>query len=40
MSAKSRAAVQAFAKQTGAKLWIEHDKITHAALPKAPKYLE
>jgi N-acyl homoserine lactone hydrolase len=40
MSAKSRAAVQAFAKQTGAKLWIEHDKPTHANLPKAPRYLE
>ena len=40
MSAKSRAAVLAFAKQTGAKLWIEHDKLTHAALPKAPKYLD
>jgi glyoxylase-like metal-dependent hydrolase (beta-lactamase superfamily II) len=39
-SAKSRAGVQAFAKQTGAKLWIEHDKLTHAAQPKAPKYLE
>jgi len=39
-SAKSRAAMQAFVKQTGAKLWIEHDKITHATLPKAPKYLE
>jgi N-acyl homoserine lactone hydrolase len=39
-SAKSRAAMQAFVKQTGAKLWIEHDKPTHAALPKAPKYLE
>ena len=40
LSAKSRAAVQAFAKQTGAKLWIEHDKLTHASLPKAPKFLE
>jgi len=39
-SAKSRAGVQAFAKQTGAKLWIEHDKLTHAAQPKAPNYLE
>ena len=39
-SAKSRAAMQAFVKQTGAKLWIEHDKPTHANLPKSPKYLE
>jgi N-acyl homoserine lactone hydrolase len=40
MSAKSRAAVQAFAKETGAKLWIEHDKATHANLPRSPKYVE
>jgi glyoxylase-like metal-dependent hydrolase (beta-lactamase superfamily II) len=40
MSAKSRAAIQAFLKQTGATLWIEHDKLTHASLPKAPKYVE
>jgi len=40
MSAKSRAAMQAFVKQTGAKLWIEHDKPTHANLPKSPKYLD
>ena len=40
MSAKSRAAIQAFVKQTGAKLWIEHDKLTHANLPKSPRYLD
>ena len=40
MSARSRAAVQAFVKETGAKLWIEHDKLTHAALPKAPQFVE
>ena len=40
MSAKSRASLQSFLKQSGATLWIEHDKITHAALPKAPKYVE
>jgi len=40
MSAKSRAAIQAFVKQTGAKLWIEHDKPTHANLPKSPRYLD
>jgi len=40
MSAKSRAAMQAFVKQTGATLWIEHDKPTHANLPKSPRYLE
>ena len=40
MSARSRAAMQAFVKQTGAKLWIEHDKPTHANLPKSPRYLD
>ena len=40
MSAQSRAAVQAYVKETGAKLWIEHDKLTHAALPKAPQFVE
>ena len=40
MSAKSRAAMRAFVKQTGAKLWIEHDKPTHANLPKSPRYLD
>ena len=40
MSARSRAAVLDFAKQTGAKLWIEHDKLTHAALPKPPEHLD
>jgi N-acyl homoserine lactone hydrolase len=39
-SAKSRAAIQAFLKQAGAKLWIEHDKATHANLPKSPQYLD
>jgi glyoxylase-like metal-dependent hydrolase (beta-lactamase superfamily II) len=39
-STKSRAAIQAFVKQTGAKLWIEHDKPTHADLPKSPRYLD
>jgi glyoxylase-like metal-dependent hydrolase (beta-lactamase superfamily II) len=39
-SATSRAAVRAWATQQHAKLWIEHDKPTHATLPKSPKYLE
>jgi N-acyl homoserine lactone hydrolase len=39
-SRASRAKIQAFVKQAGAKLWIEHDMATHAPLPKAPKYLE
>ena len=36
----SRAKVQALLKQTGAKLWIEHDLATHAPLPKAPKFVD
>jgi N-acyl homoserine lactone hydrolase len=40
MSGRSRAAIQAFLEQTGAKLWIEHDKATHASLPKAPQFVE
>jgi glyoxylase-like metal-dependent hydrolase (beta-lactamase superfamily II) len=36
----SRAKVQALLKQTGAKLWIEHDVATHAPLPKAPKWID
>jgi glyoxylase-like metal-dependent hydrolase (beta-lactamase superfamily II) len=36
----SRQKVEAFLKQTGAKLWIEHDMATHAALPKAPAFVE
>jgi N-acyl homoserine lactone hydrolase len=40
LSVKSRAAMQAFLKQSGATLWIEHDKATHAALPRSPKYVE
>ena len=36
----SRARVEAFVKQVGAQLWIEHDIATHAKLPKAPAYVE
>ena len=36
----SRAKIQAFLKQAGAQLWIEHDIATHARLPLAPKYVE
>jgi N-acyl homoserine lactone hydrolase len=39
-SATSRADVQAWAKQQKATLWIEHDKATHASLPKSPQYLD
>ncbi len=33
-----RAKIEAFVKQTGAQLWIEHDIATHANLPKAPAF--
>jgi glyoxylase-like metal-dependent hydrolase (beta-lactamase superfamily II) len=36
----TRAKIDAFLKQTGAQLWIEHDLATHATLPFAPGYLE
>ena len=36
----SRAKVDALMKRTGARLWIEHDIATHAALPYAPKFVE
>jgi glyoxylase-like metal-dependent hydrolase (beta-lactamase superfamily II) len=36
----SRQAINAYIKQTGAQLWIEHDPVTFARLPKAPDYIE
>jgi N-acyl homoserine lactone hydrolase len=39
-SRASRQKIEAFIKTTGAELWIEHDKATHAKLPKAPAYLD
>lgn len=39
-SRASREKVEALIKKTNAKLWIEHDIATHAALPKAPKYID
>jgi N-acyl homoserine lactone hydrolase len=39
-SAISRAKIHALLLQTGAKLWIGHDKATHAALKFAPEYYE
>lgn len=39
-SKATRATIEAFVKQTGAQLWIEHDIATHAALPKAPAFVE
>jgi glyoxylase-like metal-dependent hydrolase (beta-lactamase superfamily II) len=39
-SKASRARVEQYLKDTGATLWIEHDVATHAALPKAPQYVD
>ncbi len=39
-SLASRAKIEAFLKQTGAQLWIEHDYLLHAKLKKAPEYYE
>jgi N-acyl homoserine lactone hydrolase len=39
-SAASRAKMDEFMKQTGARLWIAHDKPTHAKLKKAPEYYD
>jgi hypothetical protein len=36
----SRAAVEAFLKQTGAQLWIQHDLTANAKLKKAPAYYD
>jgi len=39
-SAASRAKVEAFVKETGARLWIEHDLATFNLLKKAPAFYE
>jgi glyoxylase-like metal-dependent hydrolase (beta-lactamase superfamily II) len=39
-STASRARIEQYLKTTGGTLWIEHDKATHAALPKAPRYVD
>jgi glyoxylase-like metal-dependent hydrolase (beta-lactamase superfamily II) len=39
-SRASRERVERYLEDTGATLWIEHDIATHAALPKAPEYVE
>jgi len=36
----SRARIEKFLTDAKATLWIEHDKPTHAALPKAPAYVD
>jgi N-acyl homoserine lactone hydrolase len=39
-SRTSRARIEQYLKDTHGTLWIEHDKTTHAALPKAPRFLD
>jgi N-acyl homoserine lactone hydrolase len=39
-TAKSRAAIEAFLKQTGAQLWIQHDFTGTAKLKKSPAYYD
>ncbi len=39
-SRASRARIEKFLSETGGTLWIEHDKATHAALPKSPRYVD
>jgi glyoxylase-like metal-dependent hydrolase (beta-lactamase superfamily II) len=36
----SRARIETFISDNDATLWIEHDMATHAALPKAPEYVD
>ena len=39
-SRATRAAVEAFLKQTGTQLWIQHDAVSNARLRQAPQYYE
>jgi len=39
-SKASRARIEQYLKETRGTLWIEHDKATLAALPKAPKFVD
>ena len=39
-SKASRARIEKYVKDNNAQLWIEHDVATHAALPKAPAYID
>jgi glyoxylase-like metal-dependent hydrolase (beta-lactamase superfamily II) len=40
MTRATRKKVDEFVKQTGAQMWIEHDKTTHEKLKKAPQFYE
>jgi len=39
-SRKSIEAMKAFVKETGAQVWINHDKVQHVLIPKAPNFVE
>ena len=39
-SMASIAAMKDYAAKTGTKVWVNHDKEQHAAIPKAPKFVE
>ena len=39
-SGRSIDAMKAFAKETGAQVWVNHDKEQHASIPKAPASVE
>ena len=40
MTRVTRKKVDEFVKQTGAQMWIEHDKTTHEKLKKSPQFYE
>ena len=40
MTRATRKKVDEFVKQTGAQMWIEHDKTTHEKLKKSPQFYE
>jgi glyoxylase-like metal-dependent hydrolase (beta-lactamase superfamily II) len=40
LSRASRARIEQYLLESDAALWIEHDAATHAALPKAPRYVD
>lgn len=40
MTRATRQKVEAFLRETGARLWIQHDPATHAGLKKAPQYYD
>jgi glyoxylase-like metal-dependent hydrolase (beta-lactamase superfamily II) len=40
MTRRTRKQVDAFLKEAGSQMWIQHDKLTHEKQPLAPKFLE